>query len=223
MSKQATMQIRIEESLKQQADQLFETLGLSVSEAVRLFVAQALNERRLPFTPHVNKAMGGTSAFGKLRHYGNPELEGDERSAWLKEQSARSDRGRSRIIMSDNRSITIVDETVLLRYLLDDDPRSSAKARRLIASGCTQAYPEVVARTVRILEEDYRVPRSLIGTVVELLVEDIYLQDSTAIRIAARLYIGNRLPFTACLTASRNMLTGHHVESFNKQLTSILS
>lgn len=223
MSKQATMQIRVDEELKQEADQLFEALGMSLSEAVRLFVAQAVNERRLPFTPHTSKSEGGTSAFGKLKHYGNPQLTGDERTAWLKEQSEKSNRSRHRTLPEKDRVVTIVDETVLLRYLLDDEPRPSAKARRLIASGCAQAYPEVVARTVRILDEDYHVPRSLIGTVIELLADDVSLQDGTAIRLAARLYAGNRLPFTACLTVSRNVLTGHHVESFNRQLSGNLS
>lgn len=219
MSKQATMQIRVDEELKQQADQLFEALGLSVSEAVRLFVAQSVNERRLPFTPHLSKSEGGTSAFGKLRHYGNPQLTGDARSAWLKEQSEKAGRSRTRTTVIDNPVVTIVDETVLLRYLLDDDPRPSAKARRLIASGCAQAYPEVAARTVRLLEEDYRVPRSLIGTVMELLADDVSFQDGMAVRLAARLYAGNRLTFTACLTAARNVLTGHPVQTFNKQLS----
>lgn len=219
MAKQATLQVRIDEALKDQADHLFEALGMSASEAVRLFVAQAVNERRLPFTPHFSKSEGGTSAFGKLRHYGNPHLTGDERSAWLKEQNEKTSRHRTRTTAASDSATTIVDETILLRYLLDDDPRPSAKARRLIASGCAQAYPEVAVRTVHLLEEDYRVPRSLIGTVMELLADDVSFQDGTAIRLAARLYTGNRLPFAGCLTVARNVLTGYSVATFNKQLS----
>ena len=120
-----------------------------------------------------------------------------------------------------NPTTTIVDETVLLRYLLDDEPRPSAKARRLVASGCAQAYPETAARTVQLLEEDYHVPRSLIGTVMELLADDVSFQDGATVRLAARLYAGNRLPFASCLTAARNVLTGYPVETFNKQLSNI--
>lgn len=114
-----------------------------------------------------------------------------------------------------------MDETVLLHYLLDDEPRPSTKARRLIASGCAQAYPETAALTVQLLEEDYRVPRSLIGTVMELLADDVSFQDGATVRLAARLYAGNRLSFTACLIAARNVLTGYPVETFNKQLSNI--
>lgn len=221
MAKHATMQIRIDEDLKEQADRLFEALGLSPSEAVRLFVAQSVIERRLPFTPHLSKSEGGTSAFGKLRHYANPHLTGDERAAWLKKQGENTGDARFRTTTVADPATTIVDETVLLHYLLDDEPRPSAKARRLIASGCAQAYPETAALTVQLLEEDYRVPRSLIGTVMELLADDVSFQDGATVRLAARLYAGNRLSFTACLIAARNVLTDYPVETFNKQLSNI--
>lgn len=223
MSKQATLQIRVDETIKQQAEQLFETIGLSTSEAVRLFITQSINERRLPFTPHLNNTDGSVLAFGKLRHYGNPELVGDERSAWLQTQNEKPKRDRTRSTAPDKQDVAIVDETILLRYLLDDDSRQSAKAYRIIASNCAQTYPEVVSRTVYLLEEDYHVPRSLIGNVIPLLASDLSIQDSTAIRLAARLYAGNRLSFTDCLTAARSTLTGYHAESFNKQLSKILS
>lgn len=100
MAKHATMQIRIDEDLKEQADRLFEALGLSPSEAVRLFVAQSVIERRLPFTPHLSKSEGGTSAFGKLRHYANPPPYG--RRARRMAQKAGGEHGR-RALSHDNR------------------------------------------------------------------------------------------------------------------------
>ena len=60
MSKQATMQIRVDETVKAEAEALFEALGLSLSEAVRLFVAESVNERRLPFTPQAPPPPSGS-------------------------------------------------------------------------------------------------------------------------------------------------------------------
>ena len=51
MPKQATLQVRMDEETKARAEKLFAALGLTLSEAVRLFMAQSVNERRLPFTP----------------------------------------------------------------------------------------------------------------------------------------------------------------------------
>ena len=218
MSKQATLQIRIDEHLKDSAEHLFSSLGLSVSEAVRLFIAQSINERRLPFTPHLSKSEGETSAFGKLRHYANPHLSGDERTAWIKEQGDRHLRTSLPAGSPSSCPPAIVDETVLLHYLLYDDARASAKAHRIVASGTAQAHPETIARTARLLEENYHVPRSLLGTVIELLADDVSLEDGAAVRLAARLYANNRLSFTDCLTAARNVLTGYPVETFNPAL-----
>ncbi len=222
MSKQATLQIRIDESTKQAADVLFEALGLSISEAVRLFIAQSVNERRLPFTPHLSKSEGKTSAFGKLRHYANPHLAGEERTAWIKEEGERKQHAAVAFSGPPNHPPIIVDETILLRYLLDDESRASAKAHRIIAAGTAQAYPETIARTVRLLEETYQVPRTLLGTVVELLADDVSLEDGAAIRLAARLYASNKLSFTDSLTAARNVLTGYCVETFNATLKRIV-
>jgi DNA-damage-inducible protein J len=43
--------IRISESLKADAEALFNDIGISLSEAIRLFVKQSLNCGGLPFTP----------------------------------------------------------------------------------------------------------------------------------------------------------------------------
>ncbi len=176
------------------------------------------SDLRLPFTPHLSKSEGETSSFGKLRHYANPHLSGDERAAWIKEQGSRRPRISSFADGSSSCSPVIVDETVLLHYLLDDDTRASAKAYRIVASGTAQAYPETIARTARLLEENYHVPRSLLGTVIELLADDVSLEDGAAVRLAARLYAGNRLSFTDSLTAARNVLTGYAIETFNPAL-----
>ena len=49
------IQARVSQNLKQQAEQLFASMGLSVSEAVRVFLQQSVNERGLPFQPRAAK------------------------------------------------------------------------------------------------------------------------------------------------------------------------
>lgn len=41
--------IRMDEELKNQADELFESLGMSFTTAVNVFVRQALREKAIPF------------------------------------------------------------------------------------------------------------------------------------------------------------------------------
>ncbi len=50
-----TIQSRISPELKQQADTLFAALGLSTSDAIRMFLHQAVNTGGLPFQPTVKR------------------------------------------------------------------------------------------------------------------------------------------------------------------------
>lgn len=46
----ATLQIRVEDSLKSQADSLFSSLGLDTSTAVRIFLNAAVENNGIPFS-----------------------------------------------------------------------------------------------------------------------------------------------------------------------------
>ena len=54
----ATIQVRVDDSMKAEADSLFSALGLDTSTAVRMFLAAALYNNGIPFavkrTPEIN-------------------------------------------------------------------------------------------------------------------------------------------------------------------------
>jgi len=47
----ATLQTRLSEDLKAQADALFKDMGLTTTDAVRMFLTQCINQGGLPFQP----------------------------------------------------------------------------------------------------------------------------------------------------------------------------
>ena len=49
----AQIQIRLDKELKEQASHLFDKLGMSLSEAVRTFLTQAVAEQGMPFRAHI--------------------------------------------------------------------------------------------------------------------------------------------------------------------------
>ena len=51
--------IRIDEDLKEEADGLFDDLGMSFTTAVNVFVKQALREQRIPFEITLNPKING--------------------------------------------------------------------------------------------------------------------------------------------------------------------
>lgn len=47
--KEATLQVRMDADLKEQAEELYKKLGTSFAEAVRIFAKQSVRENAMPF------------------------------------------------------------------------------------------------------------------------------------------------------------------------------
>lgn len=54
MAKEATLQVRMDAELKEQAELLYKQLGTSFAEAVRIFAKQSVEDRAMPFTMHLS-------------------------------------------------------------------------------------------------------------------------------------------------------------------------
>lgn len=94
--KRAILQVRIREEDKQHAERLYDAMGTSLAEAVRLFVAQSILMRKLPFQPVAVQPVAvrskdGTSAYGLLKAYGDPNRRSEERNAWIEYLATESD------------------------------------------------------------------------------------------------------------------------------------
>lgn len=81
--KSAVLQVRIEERDKVSAERLYDAMGTSLAEAVRMFIKQSILARRLPFQPAAARAKSGSKAFGALRSYGHPNRRSTERASWI--------------------------------------------------------------------------------------------------------------------------------------------
>lgn len=100
--KRAILQVRIEEEDKARAERLYDAMGTSLSEAVRMFIKQSIHQRKLPFQPAAARAASGRTAYGTLRGYGDASKRGSERGAWI-EYLSQSDRATLRSIESERR------------------------------------------------------------------------------------------------------------------------
>ncbi len=59
MAKEATLQVRMDAELKEQAELLYKQLGTSFAEAVRIFARQSVEEKAMPFTMHLSASGSG--------------------------------------------------------------------------------------------------------------------------------------------------------------------
>lgn len=111
---------------------------------------------------------------------------------------------------------TIIDETVILRYVLNDNRKQAEEAASVIATGRAYTYPEIIARVAVTLRDVYHVPRTMIGETLTMLLDDICVSDEDVIRLACRHFGATPLDFTDCMLVARNMLRGYRVLSFDK-------
>ncbi|WP_341752152.1 MULTISPECIES: type II toxin-antitoxin system RelB/DinJ family antitoxin [unclassified Candidatus Tisiphia] len=49
------IRLRISSEIKDEAELVFHEMGMTLSEAIRIFIKQSINSRGLPFRPHVKK------------------------------------------------------------------------------------------------------------------------------------------------------------------------
>ena len=111
---------------------------------------------------------------------------------------------------------TIIDETVILRYVLNDNKKQAEEAASVIATGRAYTYPEIIARVAVTLRDVDNVPRTMIGEALTMLLDDICVNEEDVIRLACRYFGTTPLDFTDCMLIARNVLRGYRVLSFDK-------
>ena len=115
-------------------------------------------------------------------------------------------------------SSTIIDETVILRYLLDDDEVLSPRAAKVIATRTARVYPEIITRVAVTLRDVYKVPRVEIATAMTKLLDDVMVDEPTVVSLAVKLFGKTHMDFTDCLLAARTGIYNDDVVSFGKPI-----
>lgn len=114
-------------------------------------------------------------------------------------------------------SSTIIDETVILRYLLDDEVLSP-RAAKVIATRTARVYPEIITRVVVTLRDVYKVPRVEITAAMKRLLDDVMVDEPTVVALAIKLFGKTHMDFTDCLLAARTAIYNDDVVSFGKPI-----
>ena len=100
MAKKATLQVRMDATLKRQAEALFCDLGTSLPEAVRIFTRQSVREQRMPFQvgrraegapqsaprkmPTLAAGEDVASAFAMFAEHASDDNRAQEKGAWIR-------------------------------------------------------------------------------------------------------------------------------------------
>ena len=85
MRADAVLQVRIDSNLKKEAEVLFERLGISLADAVRMFVSQSIEQQGLPFDVKAEfPGQRKLHAYGILSKYADPSKIPLEEGAWAR-------------------------------------------------------------------------------------------------------------------------------------------
>ncbi len=108
-----------------------------------------------------------------------------------------------------------LDTNVLVRYLVQDDPRQSRKANQVITKQCTRDDPGFINRIalcelVWVLESAYGYSKDTIVAVLEKLLRtsQLKIEDVQAAWTAFRMYQKGKADFADCLMGTTNRLGG---------------
>ena len=67
------IQVRVPSEMKEQAEQVFASVGLKMGEAIRVFLQQSINSGGLPFQPHMKRPNAETIAAMRESDEGRAE------------------------------------------------------------------------------------------------------------------------------------------------------
>lgn len=83
MNNNAVLQVRIDSTLKKEAEELYGRLGTSLSEAVRMFLVQSLEVQGLPFELKMGIASRrALHAYGIANGFSDKSKIAMEKNAW---------------------------------------------------------------------------------------------------------------------------------------------
>ncbi len=125
--------------------------------------------------------------------------------------------------MQWQKNMQLIDANVILRYLLNDSPEMSLKAKELISSGNAYTKPEVIAEVVYVLKKVYQIEKDGVQKFIKSLLDDISCTEESCIRMAVDIYSSISLDFVDCLLISYHRINNENIFSFDKKLNKHLA
>ncbi len=108
-----------------------------------------------------------------------------------------------------------IDTNVLVRHLVQDDPRQSRVATQVITKQCTREVPGFINRIVLcelvwVLESAYGYSKETIVNVLDKLLRtsQLKIEDAQSAWTSFRMYQKGKADFADCLLGSTNRLSG---------------
>lgn len=116
------------------------------------------------------------------------------------------------------KNMKLIDANVILRYLLNDNPEMSSKAKNLISSGNAYTKPEIIAEVIYVLKRVYQIDKDDIRKFIYSMLDDISCTEEECIRMAMDIYSSISLDFIDCLLIAYHRINKETIYSFDNKL-----
>lgn len=120
------------------------------------------------------------------------------------------------------KNMQLIDANVILRYLLNDHPEMSVKAKRIVENGA-YTKPEIIAEVIYVLKGVYQATKKEIQIYIKTMLLSIHCTDQNAIEFAINLYSEISLDFVDCLLIAYHSLYHESVFTFDKKVNKLLN
>ncbi len=114
----------------------------------------------------------------------------------------------------------LIDANVVLRYLLNDHPEYSVKAKNLIENEDNLLLIEVIAEIVYVLQGVYQIPRPVICQSIKSLasLEKLEITHSEIVIKAVELYAELNIDFIDCVLIAYHKCQNIGINTFDKKI-----
>jgi predicted nucleic-acid-binding protein len=119
----------------------------------------------------------------------------------------------------------LIDANVILRFLLNDNPKLSNLAVKIIEENKVILLTEVLAEVVYVLRGVYKVPRQEITEILLELgsIENITFSDRIIAECALKIFSSENIDFIDCVLLAFHVSYDEDVVTFDKKLRSKLA
>lgn len=118
----------------------------------------------------------------------------------------------------------ILDENMILRYLINDNIEMADKVEEIIDSNEVLILPEVIAEVIYVMRSVYKRERSEIvsGLIDFLDMENVKTNCGNVLYEGIKLYGPVSLDFVDCLLCAYNTVSGYEICTFDKKLNNLI-
>lgn len=118
----------------------------------------------------------------------------------------------------------ILDENMILRYLINDNIEMADKVEEIIDSNEVLILPEVIAEVIYVMRSVYKRERSEIvsGLIDFLDMDNVKTNCGNVLYEGIKLYGRVSLDFVDCLLCAYNTVSGYEICTFDKKLNNLI-